>query len=100
MKTLTITWLLDSPENFAFLLRKLILWPERDKNYEKSGYVTAALFNFEGSNEHLIAIHRPNLQPPQWWTSYHWDRDGLIDFFSGNPEIVGDSEEDTYLLVK
>jgi hypothetical protein len=100
----TLSWLLSSWDNFASLLGKLILWPREHKNYTLSGFVTAALLDFEEINNEkytILAINQlpsTNLAFNKPWMTYKLTRENLLDFLSGNPEIVGKKEEDTYFL--
>lgn len=95
MKTKKLSWLLESPENFATLKDMVLLFDKDSKWYEYSGFVTAALLDYEDDQISILAINGS-----KGWITFKRSRADLIDMFSNCIEFVGQDEESSFVLEK
>ena len=95
MKTKNVEELLSSSDNFGELLGKAILF-NKDSNYYKfSGFVTAALLDFDDP-ENSISILA--IKTNDNWYTFKYTRNDLRKMFASCMEVVGQTEEDSFTL--
>jgi hypothetical protein len=95
MKSRTIDSLLKTPKAFENLLGMCLLFDKNSDYYKFSGFVTAALLDFDDldKNISILAIKTAD----QWYT-FKYSREDLKKMFSYCIEFVGKTEEDSFTI--
>lgn len=86
------------PQEFEKLLGFVLLFDKDSEYFKFSGFVTAALLDFEGTKEEPLTILAINGQ--HGLITFHRTRKDLHDMFNNCVEFVGRNEEESFVLEK
>lgn len=93
MKTKKLSWLLESFENFESLKGMVLLFDKNSKWFEYSGFVTAALLDYENNQSTILSINGQ-----KGWITFKLIRADLKEMLSNCIEFVGIDEESSFVL--
>lgn len=96
MKTKKLDWLLENEDNFASLLGMVLLFDKNSEWNEYSGFVTAALLDFDDPENKIsiLAIHCG----VRGLFTFKRTREELNDILLNCVEFVGEDEESSFIL--
>lgn len=94
-----ISELLESFESFERLRGMCLLFNKDSKYYKFSGFVTAALLDWEKENKIPITILAIDTKEIGWITFYR-TREDLIDMFNNCDAFIGNTSEGSFLIEK
>lgn len=89
----TIEEILESPESFETLLGMALLFNRDTDYFNFSGFVTAALLDYEGEDKNILAINANNKL-----LTFRWGREDLRKMFESCDAFIGKTEEESFLL--
>ena len=98
--------LLKSGENFENLLYKLLLFDKDSEYFKFTGFVTAALLDYEDVDKQ-ISILAINTHPntidvngtPVSWFTFEYNREDLRKMFKSCIEVVGETEDKSFVII-
>ena len=96
MKTRTMDDLLESEDSFGELLGMCLLFDKKSDYYKFSGFVTAALLDFDDPDRHISILA---IKTQDQWYTFKYSREDLKHMFSHCIEFVGKTEEDSFTIV-
>jgi hypothetical protein len=95
MKKRTIDSLLASPESFEELLGMCLLFDKNSDYYKFSGFVTAALLDFDDPDKGISIL---GIKTTDQWYTFRYTREDLRKMFSHCIEFVGKTEEESFTI--
>lgn len=91
--------LFKDQDSFGQLLGKCLLF-DRDSDYYKfSGFVTAALLDYDDPDKGISILAIDTRRPGEWYT-FKYTREDLTKMFSNCIEVVGNSPEESFVFEK
>ncbi len=100
MKTKKISQIIDSIENFEQLLGMALLFDKNSKYFGWSGFVTAALLDWEEKDNKSLTVLGIDTKHLNGWITIKLTKEELIDALNNCIEFVGKTEEDSFTLEK
>ena len=92
MKEIELFSLFNEME-FEILHGMMLLFDKNSKYFEYSGFVTAALYEFETDNRTVLAINCS-----KGWITFKLTKDELEDMLKNCVEFVGKDEESSFKI--
>jgi hypothetical protein len=99
MKIKKIDDLLKDQESFESLLGMVLLFDKNSEYYKFTGWVTAALLDYDDPDKG-ISIFAINTGRPSEWFTFKYTREDLRKMFENCIEFVGKTEEESFILEK
>ena len=93
---MTIEQLLLNPERFEILLGMCLLFNKDSEYYKFSGFVTAALLDYDLDKQISIL----SIKTPDNWYTLECSREYLNKMLSNCDEFVGNTPEESFILQK
>lgn len=87
--------ILKSKESFEKLLGMGLLFNRETEYYKFSGFVTAALLDFDGDDQNILAIN----SSISGLITFHWSREDLRKAFENCDAFIGKNPGDSFLLI-
>lgn len=81
-------------DSFDSLLGMCLLFNKDTEYFKFSGFVTAALLDFNGDDDNILAIETSNIG----WITFHWTREDLRKAFENCDAFLGKTEDQSFLL--
>lgn len=100
MEVKKLDWILESSENFESLKGMVLLFDKNSEYYSFSGFVTAALLDYEEENNEKITILAIDTKHLNGWLTFRKTREDLRKMLSNCIEFVGENEEKSFVLGK
>ncbi len=100
MKTKKLSEILDTFENFTSLLHMCLLFDKHSEYYKFSGFVTAALLDYDDPDNKISIIAINTYTDGIGWHLYTFKRtrEELIKMLSECVECVGNTEKDSFII--
>jgi hypothetical protein len=99
MKTKKLDDILKDFSSFEELLHMCLLFDKDSEYYKFSGWVTAALLDYDDP-DNKISILAIDTRRPQGLITFRYSREDLRKMLSNCIEFVGKSEEESWILKK
>ena len=98
MQIKRLSEILKNQESFESLHHKLLLFAKDSKFYSWSGYVTAALLDFEDDGGVPVTIIAINTYKAHGWLTIKRGRAELEEMLKSCIEVVGETEADSFTI--
>ena len=97
MKSRTLDSLFENFESFEKLKGMLLLFDKNSEYYKFSGFVTAALLDYEDKDKQISILA---INTSTNWFTFKYSREDLKKMLSNCIEFVGNNEDDSFVLEK